>query len=230
MQFKQWLNETGTSTGDIAGFSRITIPLVRRWWVSDWEEEQKTGKKRKKKTYMLPQVQENTQKKYSYSCVLFKLPSIEADKVLKWSKKNIPDDCLYFDEEDDYGREDEIHVTVLYGLHTDKPDEVKSIVSEIKPSNIYFREVSKFESEKYDVIKITVEGAVLQKMNKALKELPHTSNFPVYKPHCTLAYVKKGSCDHLLGKPMFDGWPLKVHSVVFSPPDKKKTSLDLNQG
>lgn len=36
MTFKQWLklNETGTSTADIAGFSRPIMPLVRRFYSS----------------------------------------------------------------------------------------------------------------------------------------------------------------------------------------------------
>lgn len=59
MRFKEWLKlqESGTSTGDVAGFSRISIPLVRRVWGSNAVEDMYPDKdKKKKKLYELPQV------------------------------------------------------------------------------------------------------------------------------------------------------------------------------
>lgn len=50
MNRKEELVETGTTTADVAGFSRITIPLVRRMW-ADWYN--------KKKGYQQPQVKES---------------------------------------------------------------------------------------------------------------------------------------------------------------------------
>lgn len=63
--FKQWMlyRECGTSTGDVAGFSRIAIPLVTRTWmpnlVFDMEptENYPTAKK-KKRVKQQPQVKE----------------------------------------------------------------------------------------------------------------------------------------------------------------------------
>lgn len=52
MRFKEWLmSEMGTSTADVAGFSRICIPMVRRMWPTD-------GLARKRKQYKVPQVKE----------------------------------------------------------------------------------------------------------------------------------------------------------------------------
>ena len=50
LSFKQWLlqNECGTSTGDIAGFSRMIMPLVTRTWVTDDLNPKKKKKKKKK--------------------------------------------------------------------------------------------------------------------------------------------------------------------------------------
>ncbi len=63
MKFKEWLelNETGTSTGNIAGFPRIVMPLVRRNWPSDLSDENlgKKKKKKKKKAYRVPQLDES---------------------------------------------------------------------------------------------------------------------------------------------------------------------------
>lgn len=57
MKFKEWLEiqETMTSTGDIAGFSRIVMPLSRRLWPGDYSDEA-LGKKKKVKKQ--PQVEE----------------------------------------------------------------------------------------------------------------------------------------------------------------------------
>lgn len=53
MTFKEWLElqEVGTGTGSIAGFSRMTIPLVRRQFMPHWGEGDPffSSKKKKKK-------------------------------------------------------------------------------------------------------------------------------------------------------------------------------------
>lgn len=59
MKFKDWmLQEVGTSTSCIAGFSRITLPLVRRVWPMDWGSWHEDRKK-KKKPLEQPQVKES---------------------------------------------------------------------------------------------------------------------------------------------------------------------------
>jgi hypothetical protein len=49
--FSEWLQlrETATSTGDIAGFKRMTLPMVTRQWVGHWGDEDPFFKKKKKK-------------------------------------------------------------------------------------------------------------------------------------------------------------------------------------
>lgn len=160
---------------------------------------------------------------YSYSCVMFMFPSEDAKAVLDWSKQHIPDDAIF--EGDDMGREDEIHVTVLYGLHTNEPKPVKDIVSKWSPFEISLGEISKFESGDYDVLKIGISGDELHAANKSLRELEYTSNYDEYKPHCTVAYVKKGSCDDLLGNKDFSGKKISVKNVVFSPAEGERASM-----
>lgn len=58
MTFKEWLvKEVGTSTGDIACFARMTLPMVRRVWppmIATMFEEDPPRKKKIKKQ---PQVE-----------------------------------------------------------------------------------------------------------------------------------------------------------------------------
>jgi hypothetical protein len=50
IEFKKWmkLQEVGTSTGDVAVFQRIAIPLVRRQVLGPWGEEDPFFKKKRK--------------------------------------------------------------------------------------------------------------------------------------------------------------------------------------
>jgi hypothetical protein len=57
MRFKDFM-ETGTSTADIAGFSRIALPLVKRVWPTEVEDMYPDGKKRKK--HRVPQLDEQS--------------------------------------------------------------------------------------------------------------------------------------------------------------------------
>jgi len=162
---------------------------------------------------------------YSYSCVMLMFPSEDAKNVLDWSKQHIPDDKIF--EDDDKGREDEIHVTVLYGLHTNESGPVEEIMESHEGFEIELGEISKFESKDYDVIKIGISGEALHKANKTLRELDFTSNYDEYKPHCTIAYVKKGSCDDLLGNKDFTGQKVPVKELVFSPAEGDRTKIAL---
>jgi hypothetical protein len=59
MRFKEWLNETMTSTSCIAGFSRPALPMVYRTWPPEWGNWREDRKK-KKKPIEQPQVKEDT--------------------------------------------------------------------------------------------------------------------------------------------------------------------------
>ena len=51
-----------------------------------------------------------------------------------------------------------------------------------------------FENLEFDVVKLgVIKTPKLEEINKRLSELPNSNQFPEYKPHITLAYVKKGS-------------------------------------
>jgi len=162
---------------------------------------------------------------YSYSCVMFMFPSKDAKSVMDWSKEHIPEDVVF--EDDDKGREDEIHITVLYGLHTNEVEPVEEVISKWSPFEIELGEISKFESGDYDVLKIGISGDDLHDANKSLRELDYTSNYNEYRPHCTIAYVKKGSCDDLLGNKDFYGKKITVNEVVFSPAEGDRTKIKI---
>ena len=105
----------------------------------------------------------------------------------------------FIDKEDiyeEYGIEEEAHVTVLYGFNqTVTKKNIKPVMEDkcIFHTDIEFVGISLFENEKYDVIKLDVKSEKLNEYNKFFSEnFPFESNFPDYKPHLTIAYVKSG--------------------------------------
>lgn len=138
---------------------------------------------------------------YDYASTSILAPDEVADFIMEWGRLNIPDDALAED-----GREDHPHVTVKYGLTTrDLPPELSEIAKTTKPFPIFMGVISLFTTNpKHDVVKIDVESPVLRALNKRISDaIPHEDTYPTYHPHLTVAYVQKGTCDHLDGDDPF---------------------------
>lgn len=139
-------------------------------------------------------------------------PSPEfGDFIIRWGDLNIPEHDLYVEEDGGCGREKEIHVTVKYGLLAkDVPEELREIAQTTKPFAVDLLNISLFTTNpKFDVVKLGVDSPPLMELNKRITEaVPHEDTYPEYKPHLTIAYVQKGTCDHLVDDdPFKDGTP-----------------------
>jgi hypothetical protein len=166
---------------------------------------------------------------YDYSSTQVDLPGDLSKDVISWGKK-IPEGEIYTDEDGGCGREDEIHVTLLYGLTGADPEGVNGILKSVKPFEITLGKITSFsEPEDYDVLKIDVDSPELHRLHYLMeKELPNENKYPQYKPHVTIAYLKKGAAEKYVGDDTFNGKKFKADSVIFSPKDKgKKMSIKL---
>ena len=65
------------------------------------------------------------------------MPKSLAQSISSWGREHIADSDVYT-EESQYGRENDIHVTVKYGLHTSDTKKVKKIVDGFGPFAITF--------------------------------------------------------------------------------------------
>lgn len=166
--------------------------------------------------------------KYEHSSVQFDMPKSLAENILSWGKKNIKDSDL-FTEEKKYGRENEIHVTVKYGLHTYDIRKVKKIIDGFPSFSIKLGSVSRFvpKNKDYDVVKIEVDSDELSELHRKLGELPNSDEHPVYRAHCTIAYVKKGKCSELSGNDDLKGKTAKVTKLTFSSHTGEKSEIEL---
>jgi len=160
---------------------------------------------------------------HEWGCLMVDFPDDLAEQAVAWSAANVPDDALYLDPKDPtgYGRETHIHTTVAYGLDP-KMDRQKiaDVVAGIdKPVKVRLGTISKFEPADYDVIKVEVESQDLHALHEQVKALGVPGEtYPDYKPHLTLAYVKKGMGDHLLGLSPFEGQEFELTSFDYSAP------------
>ena len=118
------------------------------------------------------------------------------------------------------GFEDEPHVTLLYGLHSDEIED-DDVISRCNKgiSSMLLHNVSCFENDDYDVLKLDVRSNFLHDINKELSKLPHTTDYPDYHPHCTIAYVKKGKGKKYAEMFLDRSYEVFPTKVVYSKPD-----------
>ncbi len=123
-------------------------------------------------------------------------------RPLDWAQlqAQISDEDLYDDGSGDYGRESSPHLTLLHGFApaVEGARVFDHLLGTCWPTaGLHFGvyQISHFEGELYDVLKIDVfcDGD-LANVRAALEQgpFPFTSKFPEYHPHLTLAYLKKG--------------------------------------
>lgn len=163
-----------------------------------------------------------TEKKatYDFACAMLYLNFPEMQDL----HSQIEKEDVYVDPNDQtFGLENEPHVTLLYGLHSDVGlDKVEPVVSEPTYTTVKAHNPSLFENDKYDVLKFDIKGDQLSEVNAKLKEFPFTSDFPDYHPHMTVAYIKKGMgkkyADLFKGK---EYWPSPSHAVYSMPNGEK---------
>lgn len=167
---------------------------------------------------------------YKYSCAMLNLNPSVASIVDYWVKKNIPKESLYIDEDSGHdGYEEIYHVTLKYGIHDFSPKKLTNLVHGFGPISFGLGTVKKFDAPDFDVIHIKiVDSKILEDVNKLISEgIEHTDTHPEYKPHITLAFVKKGSCDKLIHDPFFDSLSDEVDEICFNSKDGDESFISL---
>jgi len=166
--------------------------------------------------------------KYDYGCVMLYL-DVSKEEMKRLQDVIDEDDIYREDDNEGFGREDEPHVTILYGIHADVPDEdVEKLIEEIKNPEMEVKKVSAFKNDKFEVLKFDVKSKDLQKLNKKFKSLPHTNTYPEYHPHVTIAYIKNGKSDSYIDKlNNIESIKFKIKNIVYSKPDKTKKTYKI---
>ncbi len=168
-----------------------------------------------------------TRQAYSYSCVMAVLPEPLAARLRGFSAL-IPDVDVYDDESGEKGREDDPHITLKYGLHTEDPDEVWNLFRGMEPAEVTLGDISAFVQPDYIVLKVEVESPDLHRFNRMVsKNLECTDTFRDYRPHATLAYMRHNSMDPYYWRRyccgMFTGERVLIDRLRFTTADGRES-------
>ena len=167
--------------------------------------------------------------RFDYSSLHIEPPSDLSCEITKWACEHVDDDDIYVSYQDfTYGREDEIHVTALFGIHSDNSSQIRTIIGR-KPINVQLGEVRVFSNPfKFDVVNIQVFSQDLVDLNKLLvAQVPFTNKYKTYNPHLTIAYVKKGKGWKHNGLDLWKGRKFTSDYLIFSSKNGTKERIVL---
>lgn len=168
----------------------------------------------------------NESDSYEFGCAMIEVPFDDWGQITGIID---PEDVYEVEGDRSYGIQDNPHVTILYGLHKGvSPEDIKSVLDRFSGElRIKIEGIGIFENEEFDVVKLNVipDGG-LQQLHEMISELPNSDQYPEYKPHITIAYVKKGS-----GKkyedPSFAREVSEISEICYSMPDGSKEYFEI---
>lgn len=160
----------------------------------------------------------------------FLMIGYEMPEMIQELQNSIPYDELYTEEgSDDYGVERETHVTLVPCLdrHMNIED-LKAELDDISKYGIFLSNISKFDNEKYDVLKCDVGSCNLMDTNKKIcSKFPTFSEYKEYHPHMTIGYLKKGMADKYLQDSIMPLIVLKPRCFMWSGSDENDEDVNL---
>jgi len=150
-----------------------------------------------------------------YGILLVRLDQLVKDKILEFALR-IPQEELYVAEDEGYGIEYDTHITLRYGTKITDPSKLDDI-STFLPITGKLSTTSFFSLPEYDVLKIGVSSKSLEIANKAAGEMISFpgETFPEYKPHCTMAYLKKGFIGKYINDSIFEDVKFDINEIYF---------------
>ena len=168
---------------------------------------------------------------YSYSCLMANLPKPLANKVKEYAA-SIPDKFIFETNDGEMGRERNPHITIKYGLHTTDLKDIMEVLDGQGPLRATVGRVTSFLTPKSIVLKISVQSQDLVVLNKKVcRQLDYTDTYPEYKPHITIAYLKKSDSSPYYFQDYFHdnlaGTEVVLENLTFAVPGHRKYPIDL---
>jgi len=168
--------------------------------------------------------------RYEYSSVHINLPKDLGDEIVEWGNQNIKDEDVFKDPKDpSFGREDEMHITILYGLHSECPKQTKKLLKKEPEIDVSLGKIDLFTGPTlFDVVIVSVFSEDLRRLNSKLRDNVLFSNrYKSYIPHVTIAYIKKDKGWHHKGNNVFKRREFSTDTVIFSSKSGTKESFQI---
>ena len=168
----------------------------------------------------------NESEGYEFGCAMIEVPFDDWSQIAGMID---PEDVYEVEGDRSYGIQENPHVTVLYGLHSSvSAEDLKQAISGFSEELIVAVDgIGVFENEDFDVVKLNVvpDGG-LQQLHEMISELPNSDQYPEYKPHITIAYVKKG-CGRKYEDARFSREIADISEICYSMPDGRKEYFEI---
>lgn len=165
-------------------------------------------------------------KRDDYSCVMAAIEPDVASRVRNLLGRIDPLDLHEKNKEEGLL---EPHITILYGLHIEIPDEARETLRGTEmplEASIVGVQVLRPDDRDYDVLVLGISSPAIEELNDRLSELPNTNSFKFFYPHITIAYLNRDQGDKY--KTMttgLEGDSIKINVVEFSDKDHNRTGI-----
>ena len=162
----------------------------------------------------------------SHGCLMIYLDGSSAEEIKQYCQETFNPEVLA-----EFGIEDDPHITCQYGFKDDVSiEDINEFINKVvqKPISIELGEISRFDSDDYDVIKVDINSPDLHELSDKIRDYFGDSlniTYPNYHPHMTLAYVQKGSLPHIDGDNMFKGKNHTFTEFVYSDSSDNKYDI-----
>lgn len=158
---------------------------------------------------------------HKFSSTQINIPSPLREQIISLGTLLIADSDLTED-----GRETIPHVTIKYGIETNKAALVAELVKGYGVISVTFGKTQAFSSAEFDVVYVSAESSDLVKLNALISStLKVTDTHSGYIPHATLACVKTGMGADYVGDSTLEDQCFFVSSLTFSDQDGNLTEI-----
>jgi len=163
----------------------------------------------------------------------------DAGKALEAARNAIPKDELVPSSTfggNEEGIEDHPHVTVKFGLKGDLTPKLRKYIEGLSPFDAKLGKLQSFapnaKRPESAVIYAPIDSPEMHKINGEIAEHGDwkPSDFPDYKPHATLAYVKPEAAKKYVGDDQVEGKTFPVDHIAISDRNGKVTEIPLKGG